>query len=82
MFCSFNSSVAIWIIGSSIVHWAHDYAVKSRQSDLGLRSGNILWHGIRGMVWEQLRPTLEFSLNGNRDPYIIIIHCGGNNTTR
>lgn len=45
MFCPCNSSVAIWIGVSSIVHWAHDYAVKSSQSNLGLRSANILWHG-------------------------------------
>lgn len=80
MFCSFNSSVAIWIIGSSIAHWAHNYAVKSSQSNLGLRSANILWHGIRGMVWEHLRPTLDFFINWYyRDQDIIIIHCGGNN---
>ncbi|XP_062608578.1 uncharacterized protein LOC134270354 isoform X1 [Saccostrea cucullata] len=69
----------IWIIGSSIVHWAHSYAVKSNQSDLGLGQTKILWHGIRGMVWEQLNPTLDFLLVSNRTPDIIIIHCGGNN---
>ncbi|XP_062611382.1 uncharacterized protein LOC134273207 [Saccostrea cucullata] len=69
----------ISIIGSSIVHWAHSYAVKSNQSDLGLGQTKILWHGIRGMVWEQLNPTLDFLLVSNRTPDIIIIHCGGNN---
>lgn len=61
-FCLYNSSVAIRIIWLSIVHvhWAHEYAVKSSQLDLRLRSANILWHRIRGLVWEQLIPTLEF----------------------
>lgn len=31
------------------------------------------------MFWEQLRPTLDDLLNGNRCPDIIIIHCCGNN---
>lgn len=79
MFCSFNSSVAIWIIGSSIAHWAHNYAVKSSQSNLGLRSANILWHGIRGMVWEHLRPTLDFLLLVLLRPRYHYYSLGGNN---
>lgn len=76
MLCSFNSSVAIWIIGSSIAHWAHNYAVKSSQSNLGLRSANILWHGIRGMVWEHLRPTLDFLLIGIIETKISLLFIG------
>lgn len=76
MFCSFNSSVAIWIIGSSIVQWVHDFAVKSSQSDLGLRSANILWHGIRGMVWEHLRPALDFLLIGIIGTKISLLFIG------
>ncbi|XP_062607804.1 uncharacterized protein LOC134269616 [Saccostrea cucullata] len=70
---------SIWIIGSSIIHWAHIYAKNSNQENLGQESSNILWHGIRGMVWEQLYPTIEFLLARNKKPKIIIIHCGGNN---
>lgn len=27
-----------------------------------------LYHGILGIVWGQLRPTLDVLLNGNKDP--------------
>lgn len=71
--------MAIWIIGSSIVQWVHDFAVKSSQSDLGLRSANILWHGIRGMVWEHLRPALDaldFLLIGIIETKISLLFIG------
>ncbi|XP_078328757.1 uncharacterized protein LOC144623807 [Crassostrea virginica] len=70
---------SIWIIGSSIIHWAHVYAKNLNQDHLGRESSTILWHGIRGMVWEQLYPTIQFLLAHNATPNIIIIHCGGNN---
>ncbi|XP_062620031.1 uncharacterized protein LOC134281609 [Saccostrea cucullata] len=76
---AYKSLDSIWIIGSSIIHWAHIYAKNSNQENLGQESSNILWHGIRGMVWEQLYPTIEFLLARNKKPKIIIIHCGGNN---
>ncbi|XP_062608579.1 uncharacterized protein LOC134270354 isoform X2 [Saccostrea cucullata] len=55
----------IWIIGSSIVHWAHSYAVKSNQSDLGLGQTKILWHGIRGMRHDQDLLTRDVSVSAD-----------------
>lgn len=70
---------SIWIIGSSIIHWAHIYAKSLNQDHFGQESSNILWHGIRVMFWEQLYPTIVFLLDSNKAPKIIIIHCGSNN---
>jgi hypothetical protein len=80
---SFNFCLdSIWILGSSIVHWAHIYARNLNQDHLGQESSTIFWYGIRGMVWEQLYPIIEFLLARNTPPDILIIHCGGNDIGR
>ncbi|XP_052684344.1 uncharacterized protein LOC128164503 isoform X2 [Crassostrea angulata] len=69
----------VWIIGSSIIHWAQKYAETTNQLNLGLNHFTINWNGRRGMVWEYLYTTVSSMLIPNKQPTILIIHCGGNN---
>ncbi|XP_034330884.2 uncharacterized protein [Magallana gigas] len=70
---------SVWIIGSSIIHWAQKYAETTNQLNLGLNHFTINWNGRRGMVWEYLYTTVSSMLIANKQPTILIIHCGGNN---
>ncbi|XP_052693347.1 uncharacterized protein LOC128171593 isoform X1 [Crassostrea angulata] len=70
---------SVWIIGSSIIHWAQKYAETTNQLNLGLNHFTINWNGRRGMVWEYLYTSVSSMLIANKQPTILIIHCGGNN---
>ncbi|XP_065945056.1 uncharacterized protein [Magallana gigas] len=70
---------SVWIIGSSIIHWAQKYAETTNQLNLGLNHFTINWNGRRGMVWEYLYTTVSSMLIANKQPTILIIHCGGDN---
>uniref|UniRef100_A0A8W8IPF9 SGNH hydrolase-type esterase domain-containing protein n=1 Tax=Magallana gigas TaxID=29159 RepID=A0A8W8IPF9_MAGGI len=50
---------SVWIIGSSIIHWAQKYAETTNQLNLGLNHFTINWNGRRGMVWEYLYTTVS-----------------------
>lgn len=72
-------SDGIWVVGSSIIHWAQKYAQQNIDDNLGLTSQRIIWQGIRGMVWSRLYQTIKEMLKqGNRHPTLLVIHCGGN----
>ncbi|XP_052719751.1 uncharacterized protein LOC128191625 isoform X1 [Crassostrea angulata] len=70
---------SVWIIGSSIIHWAQKYAETTNQLNLGLNHFTINWNGRREMVWGYLYTTVSSMLIANKQPTILIIHCGGNN---
>ncbi|XP_052693349.1 uncharacterized protein LOC128171593 isoform X2 [Crassostrea angulata] len=74
-----ENSNSVWIIGSSIIHWAQKYAETTNQLNLGLNHFTINWNGRRGMVWEYLYTSVSSMLIANKQPTILIIHCGGNN---
>ncbi|XP_062574087.1 uncharacterized protein LOC134235928 [Saccostrea cucullata] len=73
-----DNTNSIWIIGSSLIFWAQKYAQQRMLNNLGFESHRIIWHGIRGMVWSQLYPTIQKKLKDNNPPTILVIHCGGN----
>ncbi|XP_062573884.1 uncharacterized protein LOC134235752 [Saccostrea cucullata] len=76
--CELTKEKDILIIGSSIIHWAHQRSIDTYSTDLGLQNCNIKWHGIRGMRWSSLTETLH-SATKDIIPNIIIIHLGSNN---
>ena len=47
---------------------------------MGLQSFNISleWFGKKGMVWEQVEPTISNLCYSRNPPNFIMIHCGGN----
>ena len=70
-----------WIIGSSIIHWAHRAAISPPQGqNLGLNEIgiNLRWLGVRGMRWSQLLPKVSTLLAQHPPPDILIIHVGAN----
>ncbi|XP_052711628.1 uncharacterized protein LOC128185949 isoform X4 [Crassostrea angulata] len=60
-----ENSNSVWIIGSSIIHWAQKYAETTNQLNLGLNHFTINWNGRRGMVWEYLYTTVSTDLLPN-----------------
>nr|XP_034303470.1 uncharacterized protein LOC117681729 isoform X2 [Crassostrea gigas] len=76
---SSTNTDGIWVVGSSIIHWAQKYAQQNIDDNLGLTSQRIIWQGIRGMVWSRLYQTIKEMLRQcNRHPTLLVIHCGGN----
>jgi hypothetical protein len=69
----------VWIIGSSIVHWAQKYAESTYQLDLDLHQFSVYWKGKRGMVWENLSSMMSSMQTIHNPPSILLLHCGGNN---
>lgn len=71
-------SECIWIVGSSIIHWAQKYAADNMNQNLRLFSHELVWKGVRGMVWDQIYPTIKSLLQKYKSPAFLILHCGGN----
>lgn len=72
----------IWIVGSSIVHWA-EQAAKKDDPQLGLDKRNIhvTWMGRRGLTMDGLDSILDRKSKELLRPHLILIHCGSNNIT-
>ena len=68
----------IWLIGSSLVHWAEARARKSRAEWSLLTHTRVTWYGQRGMKWDQLLPKIKAILQYTPAPDMICIHLGGN----
>lgn len=72
--------VDTWIIGSSIIHWAKQRALKVLDRHIGLQSNNvhITWMGRRGMKWGDLKTIFYSELETKAAPSVVIIHLGSN----
>jgi lysophospholipase L1-like esterase len=74
----------VWIVGSSIIYWAHRRAVvRPVGKDLGLnRQGvDVVWHGVRGLKTDNLRQELDDLLSKFPKPSAIVLHAGANDVT-
>lgn len=74
----------VWIIGSSIVRWAGNFARRRPGGrSLGLQRCNFIikWYGTSGMKWDQFDGTLQSRLKECPPPDIMIIHLGSNDLT-
>ena len=67
-----NTMNRVWIVGSSLVHWAECRAHRERSKWTMLTSQKGSWHGQRGMRWNQLLPKIKTLLQMNP------AHLGGN----
>lgn len=72
---------SIWVIGSSIVYWAHRRA-HSRNGgvNLGLQNSGVIirWFGQRGMLWSDLNAKISKLKEQYPPPGMIIIQLGSN----
>uniref|UniRef100_A0A8W8LDH0 Uncharacterized protein n=1 Tax=Magallana gigas TaxID=29159 RepID=A0A8W8LDH0_MAGGI len=55
---------SVWIIGSSIIHWAQKYAETTNQLNLGLNHFTINWNGvivvkIAAWYWRMVHVTVS-----------------------
>lgn len=76
----------IWIVGSSIIFWASDFAARNQfafGTNLGLEADGyrVRWFGYRGMRWEDLMLRLNQQLWADpmSPPDVLILHLGANN---
>ncbi|XP_067648936.1 uncharacterized protein [Haliotis asinina] len=75
----------IWMMGSSLVYWAHRRAVtRPIGMHLGLEQHgvSVRWHGRRGMQWDNLIPIVVQQLRRQPPPNILLIHLGSNDLAR
>ena len=68
----------VWIVGSSLVHWAECRANRDSSKWTMLTSQKVSWHGQRGMKWNQLIPKVKTLLQKDLPPHKLLIHLGGN----
>lgn len=70
----------VWIMGSSIIHWAKQRAIKVQDKHIGLEQHNIhiKWIGRRGMKWCDLKTIFHNELETSPPPSVLIIHLGSN----
>jgi hypothetical protein len=68
----------IWIIGSSLVHWAEHRAHRATGKWNMLPSQKVSWHGQRGMKWNQLLPKMKTLMRSATPPQMLFVHLGGN----
>ena len=77
----FLGSKSVWFFGSSIVYWAQRNALARKGGqDLGLQSrgANIRWFGKRGMLWNELKDSVEKKIITTPTPGFLIIQLGSN----
>jgi hypothetical protein len=76
-----GAETRVWIIGSSLIHYAYDHAILNyADQHLHLQPYNMTlrWFGKRGMVWEEVEPKVHQLLSQSGHPDVIMLHCGGN----
>ena len=81
IFLSDVSRTVVWIVGHSYVFWADRHSrSRSYSSNLGLDSDLylILWSGVRGMRWRNVKEHIVYLSSIWPSPQIIVIHAGAN----
>ena len=73
-----NPDKKIWIVGSSLVHWAELRARKEGGNGCMLTSPKVQWQGQRGMKWNHLLPKVKSMLAVTAPPSMLFVHLGGN----
>lgn len=71
----------MWIAGHSFVFWGAQRAEvrpSGRQIGFPRTDAQVRWIGIRGLSWRRLLPELQFRVNLDRAPDVLVIHAGGN----
>lgn len=73
----------IWIVGSSIIHWAHNEAVKTNRCQLGLNPDkfSVRWFSQPGLNLQEFDTFIDLKRNGFSDPNFLVIHIGSNDLT-
>lgn len=75
-----RSRTSVWIVGSSIVYWAHKRASQLRDINLGIKTSEacVEWYGTRGMRWNALLPKLMELVQSKPPPDVLILYVGSN----
>ncbi|XP_069601439.1 uncharacterized protein [Ranitomeya imitator] len=70
---------SVWIVGHSYIYWAARRAeLGPGGRSLGFNDVDVLWSGLRGMMWSQVLPEVVHIARVASSPTIVVIHAGGN----
>ncbi|XP_077148455.1 uncharacterized protein LOC143809219 [Ranitomeya variabilis] len=70
---------SVWIVGHSYIYWAARRAEACPGGrSLGLHDVDVIWRGLRGMMWSQVLPEIVHISRMASSPTIVLIHAGGN----
>ncbi|CAJ0931019.1 unnamed protein product, partial [Ranitomeya imitator] len=70
---------SVWIVGHSYVYWAARRAeLGPGGRSLGFNDVDVIWRGMRGMMWSQVLPEVVHIARVASSPTIVVIHAGGN----
>ncbi|XP_041483268.1 uncharacterized protein LOC121430060 [Lytechinus variegatus] len=72
-----RSGPVVWIIGDSIVFWAHRRAKNTGEADLGLGT-SVRWLGKRGLRIEGVSDWLDKMGRSEPKPSVVVLHVGTN----
>ncbi|XP_069583570.1 uncharacterized protein [Ranitomeya imitator] len=70
---------SVWIVGHSYIYWAARRAeLCPGERSLGFDDIDVIWRGMRGMMWSQVLPEVVHIARVASSPTIVVIHAGGN----
>ncbi|CAJ0930878.1 unnamed protein product [Ranitomeya imitator] len=70
---------SVWIVGHSYIYWAARRAeLCPGGRSLGFNDVDVIWRGLRGMMWSQVLPEIVHISRVASSPTIVVIHAGGN----
>ncbi|CAJ0940265.1 unnamed protein product [Ranitomeya imitator] len=70
---------SVWIVGHSYIYWAARRAeLCPGGRSLGFDDVDVIWRGLRGMMWSQVLPEVVHIARVASSPTIVVIHAGGN----
>ena len=75
---------SIWIVGSSIIKRAEQFAKSSPEfgTDLSLPDVTVVWKGIPGLGFDKLHDVISDLSSTKPHPRFLIIHVGGNDIAK
>ncbi|XP_077113503.1 uncharacterized protein LOC143809782 isoform X2 [Ranitomeya variabilis] len=70
---------SVWIVGHSYIYWAAQRAEMCPGGrSLGFNDVDVIWRGLRGMMWSRVLPEIVHISRVTSSPTIVVIHVGGN----
>lgn len=80
MFIVYDIVDSIWIVGSSLIKRAEQYASMSSEfgTDLSLPNVSVLWKGVSGLSFDSVADIIYDLRSKYPHPRFLVIHAGGN----
>ncbi|XP_062618415.1 uncharacterized protein LOC134280010 isoform X2 [Saccostrea cucullata] len=75
---------SIWIVGSSLIKRAEQFALNSPEfgTDLSLTGVKVLWKGLPGLSFSKFNEVISDLYSTKPHPRFLVIHVGGNDIAK